>query len=155
MKMYKFGIRGEEDVLFILKDSLLFSNIKLVPGSGNKTHKKEDIKGDNVLIQVKTTLSQSYRISLRDVLNLISNSQKVNLIPIFCVYFSNRKFLKIFVPLEYLNSVISYLTLDYSKLELLLNDKYKKLKVICGDESRGIYANKDIELLGFNHYDFK
>lgn len=58
-----------------------------VPGSGNGWVAKEDGENDNVLCQLKSTDSMSYRVGLRDVNALLHNAAVTHKIPVFAVQF--------------------------------------------------------------------
>lgn len=58
-----------------------------VPGSGNGWVAKEDGENDNVLCQLKSTDSMSYRVGLKDVNALLHNAAVTHKVPVFAVQF--------------------------------------------------------------------
>ena len=76
----KFYYRNERETMERL-------GMKQVPGSGNGWVAKEDGENDNVLCQLKSTDSMSYRVLLKDVNALLYNASVTHKIPVFAVQF--------------------------------------------------------------------
>ena len=85
---YRYGIKSERNLKELLSDRKLFSGLKMVPGSGNQFFAKEDLMGDDVLVQVKSTRSKTYRLNQLDFRKLENNAIRFDKIPVFVVRFT-------------------------------------------------------------------
>lgn len=76
----KFYYRNERETMERL-------GLKQVPGSGNGWVSKEDGENENVLCQLKSTDSLSYRVDIRDVNALLHNASVTHKVPVFAIQF--------------------------------------------------------------------
>ena len=76
----KFYYRNERETMKRL-------GLKQVPGSGNGWVSKEDGENENVLCQLKSTDSLSYRVDIRDVNALLHNASVTHKVPVFAIQF--------------------------------------------------------------------
>lgn len=106
---YAYGIRGENKVLSKVCNKSLFSGVDTVVGSGNQFYAKEDLHGDKVLAQVKTTKSSMFSLKPLDFKKLEANASRVDKIPVFVVNFSRYRVAVFFIPDDYSESVQEYL----------------------------------------------
>ena len=76
----KFWYKNEQETMERL-------GMHQVPGSGNGWVAKEDGENDNVLCQLKSTDSMSYRVGLKDINALLHNASVTHKVPVFAVQF--------------------------------------------------------------------
>lgn len=147
MSEYKYGIKNEANVCNQLQSKKLFSGLSLVPGSGSKFNKKEDLIGINTLIQVKSTRGKSYRLLPLDFKKLQANAAKRHKIPIFIVYFSGLNLMKILIPFkefistgEFVNSSIYSEYMHEGNCKIDSDVTRKSVKI---DSESYVVLNKD------------
>lgn len=100
-----------------------------VPGSGNGWVAKEDGENDNVLCQLKSTDSMSYRVGLKDVNELLHNAAVTHKVPVFAVQFLQTDDLFLLVrPLD-VPELAKY-------IETGVNERDESLDIIDVDSSR-------------------
>jgi Holliday junction resolvase len=149
--MYKYGIKCEKIVCDKLSIKKYFSGIKLVPGSGKSFNRKEDIVGDDLLIQVKSTKDLEFNLRELDFKKLQANSLKFKKYPVFIVYFSEVNLIKIFVPYEtYIDNLKDYLNKNIYLEEFIITSN-KKVKA---NYSRSKICIGGIDYFSLNENDF-
>ena len=110
----KFYYRNEKDVAKAL-------GLQPVPGSGSGWIHKEDMESDEVLVQLKSTDAESYRINLLDIKKLEYHASVSNKIPIFLVQFLQHS--KIYAIVEIGNiDGLQELTRNNKTITLPVND---------------------------------
>ena len=80
MHKSKFWFKNEKDVMKRLR-------LNSVPGSGSDWINKEDGENDTVMVQLKSTEADSYRVNYLDIEKLEYHAQVAHKIPIFLVEF--------------------------------------------------------------------
>ena len=83
MHKSKFWFRNEKNVMKRL-------GLNSVPGSGSDWIHKEDGESDTVMVQLKSTEADSYRVNYLDIEKLEYHAQVAHKIPIFLVEFLGR-----------------------------------------------------------------
>ena len=83
MHKSKFWFKNEKDVMKRL-------GLNSVPGSGSDWVHKEDGESDTVMVQLKSTEADSYRVNYLDIEKLEYHAQVAHKIPIFLVEFLGR-----------------------------------------------------------------
>lgn len=106
---YAYGIKQENLLADQLQDKLLFSGVDTVTGSGNQFYVKEDLVGDKVLVQVKSTKAAVHTLKPLDFKKLEVNAMKADKIPVFIVNFSKYKKIIIFISDVWIESTVEYL----------------------------------------------
>ena len=100
-----------------------------MPGSGNGWVAKEDGENDNVLCQLKSTDSMSYRVGLKDINELLHNASVTHKVPVFAVQFLQTDDLFLLVrPLD-VPELAKY-------IETGVNERDESLDIIDVDSSR-------------------
>lgn len=80
----KFYYRNEREVMEQL-------GLQTVPGSGSGWVHKEDGENENVMVQLKSTDSDSYRINMFDIKQLEYHAMVSHKVPIFLVQFLKQQ----------------------------------------------------------------
>lgn len=83
MHKSKFWFKNEKNVMKRL-------GLNSVPGSGSDWIHKEDGESDTVMVQLKSTEADSYRVNYLDIEKLEYHAQVAHKIPIFLVEFLGR-----------------------------------------------------------------
>lgn len=109
---YAYGIKQENKMLTRLEGKRLFAGIDTVTGSGNQFYAKEDLCGDLILAQVKSTKAAMFSLKPLDFKKLEANALKFDRIPVFIVNFSRQQFAMLFISSEYTESISAYLEKD-------------------------------------------
>lgn len=97
------------------KETLTKLGLRPIPFSGAGWVEKEDGENENVLVQLKSTESSSYRIDILDIKKLEYHSSVSHKIPVFIVQFLKHDKIYALVNLE-----------DLEELNEALNGKKKK-----------------------------
>ena len=97
------------------KETLTKLGLRPIPFSGAGWVEKEDGENENVLVQLKSTESSSYRIDMLDIKKLEYHSSVSHKIPVFIVQFLKHDKIYALVNLE-----------DLEELNEALNGKKKK-----------------------------
>ncbi len=96
----KFYYRNERETLEAL-------GFKQVPGSGNGWVAKEDGESDNTLVQLKSTESASYAVSLLDLKKLETHAETEHKFPLFLIQFLKQDKIYAVVSLDNLDDLNS------------------------------------------------
>ena len=94
----KFYYRNERETLEAL-------GFKQVPGSGNGWVAKEDGESDNTLVQLKSTESASYTVSLLDLKKLEVHAETEHKFPLFLIQFLKQDKIYALVSIENLEDL--------------------------------------------------
>lgn len=94
----KFYYRNERETLEVL-------GFKQVPGSGNGWVAKEDGESDNTLVQLKSTESASYTVSLLDLKKLEVHAETEHKFPLFLIQFLKQDKIYALVSIENLEDL--------------------------------------------------
>lgn len=94
----KFYYKNERETLEAL-------GFKQVPGSGNGWIAKEDGESDNTLVQLKSTESASYAVSLLDLKKLEVHAETEHKFPLFLIQFLKQDKIYAVVSLENLDDL--------------------------------------------------
>lgn len=89
----KFYYKNEKEVMKKL-------GLEPVPGSGSGWVHKEDGQSDKVLVQLKSTDADSYRIQMLDIQKLEYHASTSNKVPIFLVQFLKQDKIYALVEVE-------------------------------------------------------
>ena len=95
----KFYYKNEKDVANKL-------GLKPIPGSGSGWVHKEDMENENLLVQLKSTDSSSYRIQLLDLKKLEYHANISNKQPIFLLQFLQDNRLYAIVDIDLLEQIL-------------------------------------------------
>lgn len=106
---YSYGTIQENKLSVKLNDKLLFHDVDTTVGSGNQFYVKEDLIGEKILAQVKSTKSAMYSLKPIDFKKLEVNAYKADKIPVFIVNFSKYNKQIFFIPESYIESLKDYL----------------------------------------------
>lgn len=94
----KFYYKNERETLEAL-------GFKQVPGSGNGWIAKEDGESDNTLVQLKSTESASYTVSLLDLKKLEVHAETEHKFPLFLIQFLKQDKIYALVSIENLEDL--------------------------------------------------
>lgn len=94
----KFYYKNERETLEAL-------GFKQVPGSGNGWIAKEDGESDNTLVQLKSTESASYAVSLLDLKKLEVHAETEHKFPLFLIQFLKQDKIYALVSIENLEDL--------------------------------------------------
>lgn len=94
----KFYYRNERETLEAL-------GFKQIPGSGNGWVAKEDGESDNTLVQLKSTESASYTVSLLDLKKLEVHAETEHKFPLFLIQFLKQDKIYALVSIENLEDL--------------------------------------------------
>jgi hypothetical protein len=106
---YSYGIIQENKLSVKLNDKLLFKGVETTAGSGNQFYVKEDLIGDKIIAQVKSTKSSVYPFKPIDFKKLEVHAYKADKIPVFIVNFSKYKKQIFFIAETYRENIKEYL----------------------------------------------
>lgn len=106
---YSYGTIQENKLSIKLNEKILFHGVDTTVGSGNQFYVKEDLIGEKVLAQVKSTKSSIHFLKPIDFKKLEVNAYKADKIPIFIINFSKYKKQVFLIPENSIDSIKEYL----------------------------------------------
>ena len=134
----KFYYKNERETLEAL-------GFKQVPGSGNGWVAKEDGESDNTLVQLKSTESASYAVSLLDLKKLEIHAEIEHKFPLFLIQFLKQNKIYAVVSLENLddlNSMIKTGKVKERSVEIVEDTTVKRKRISSSSNAVNTYRKE-------------
>lgn len=134
----KFYYKNERETLEAL-------GFKQVPGSGNGWVAKEDGESDNTLVQLKSTESASYAVSLLDLKKLEVHAETEHKFPLFLIQFLKQDKIYAVVSLENLddlNSMIKTGKVKEHPVKIIENTTVKRKRISSSSNAVNTYRKE-------------
>ena len=124
------------------KEVMKSYGLDVTPMSGAGWLIKEDGQNDHIIAQLKSTDSNSYRISLDDIDKLEYHALVENKIPLFIVEFLQRDERYFIIRPEDLMKLSKYLKIGEYKETNILNELNKNEEKVKDDKNKKIISSK-------------